>query len=169
MNIQISSSTSTQSSNEEIDERNDEPSMPPGVNTRPGRNDQHHASSEALRKPAITGKYAADLSWMMYTSHLLPFCLFPASLSQFFFDTSTGNMHHQTRTCSGLKNGTTRLQPLHRVLPRRGNRISGRRRSMSTPFSSSVQGNIIHTRLRQQTEGNVEKSSRRNFTHLPAL
>lgn len=56
MNIQISSSTSTQSSTEEMDERNDdEPSSLPGDRRRAPRNDVH-ASSEALRKHAIAGK-----------------------------------------------------------------------------------------------------------------
>jgi hypothetical protein len=55
MNIQISSSTSTQSSTEEMDERNDEPSSLPGDRRRAPRNDVH-ASSDALRKHAIAGK-----------------------------------------------------------------------------------------------------------------
>lgn len=76
-NIQISSSTSTQSS-EDMDERNDEPSIPipPGDNRRPGRNEQQHASSDSLRKRAITGKYKAHFLWMMDISYcfaLLPF------------------------------------------------------------------------------------------------
>ena len=56
MNIQISSSTSTQSSGEEMDERNDVPSSQPGDRRRTVRNDMH-ASSDVLRKHAIAGKY----------------------------------------------------------------------------------------------------------------
>ena len=63
MNIDVSS-TSTQSSNV-MDERNASirpPSPHAGDKRRQGRKESQHASTEAIRKHAITGKYAAVFS-----------------------------------------------------------------------------------------------------------